>query len=121
MKNVQTFSEFINEGYANRVGGEVEYLMGDEDYMDDVYRKAADALGVGTNGLYAMDSETEDSREQKALPSAESAYSKGPVTNIKLDDSSIGGPSLSVNKKAGIAKYDDNGYELYIFHNKSKF
>jgi hypothetical protein len=116
MKNLQTFTEFINEGYANRVGGEVQYLMGDEDYMDDVYKKAADALGVGINGLYAMDSETEDSRELQALPSAEKAYQKGPVTNVKVD-----GGSLSVNKKAGIAKYDDNGYELFIFHNKSKF
>jgi hypothetical protein len=127
---MKKFNEFVNEGYATRVGDNfMDYLAwsdpdGSGGPMDDsreIISLSSKALGVDEYDLYRIDSEDDDSRTQKGIIAAEKAFSKGPVEKLKLTDSGVGGPFLEVNKKAGIVRYDEYGFTMFIFTNKSKF
>lgn len=118
MKNLKTFNEFVNEG---RISSSKGNLVSDwaEGEILDMYKTAAKALGVNINSLKQLDSEMdEDSKEFKA---AAKAFATGKFEEIKLPGASIGGPFLYVNKKNGVAKYEEQGIEVYLFSNKSNF
>ena len=133
---MKTFKEYfedsqLNEGYAGRVGDKVmDYLSWygpkdasgapEEDSLE-IYKLSAKALGVSVNDLFRIDSEDEDSRVEVGFKAADKAFSKGTTENLKLSGSGVGGPFLSVNKKMGIVRYDEYGFVMFIFTNKSKF
>ncbi|MBC8429797.1 MAG: hypothetical protein H8D92_00210 [Pelagibacteraceae bacterium] len=135
MKNLQSFNEFVNESEvvneaSNWKKGEsvsVMFTNGHDEYTDDLtsdidyvmYDAAAAALGCTVDDLSQFSSEDDKDKEFDA---AKNAFDKGSSTDIKLDGAGMSGPFLYANKKAGICKYEEQGFEAYIYNwKKARF
>jgi len=109
----------ITEAYANKSG---EFVMDHEPDPDTLLniKSIAKALGTDINDLKQIDSEMHyNSSEYSAV---EKAFSKGKSEDIDLPNaSSMSGPFVYVNKRAGIAKYEEQGFTAFMFTDKSKF
>tara|TARA_R110002153_G_scaffold224882_1_gene377561 strand:- start:153 stop:527 length:375 start_codon:yes stop_codon:yes gene_type:complete len=124
MKNVHSFNEFINEStiteaYANKAG---EFVMDSEPDPDTLLniKATAKALGIDINNMKQIDSEIHD--ESSEYSAVEKAFLKGKSESIDLPNgSSMSGPFVYVNKRTGIAKYEEQGFTAYLFSEKSKF
>ncbi len=118
MKNVKSYTEFINEA-KNWKGGESVVHVSYGSDTKDMYDAAAKALGCTVDDLAQFSSEDDKDKEFSA---AEKAFNKGSNKEVKLNDAGIAGPFLYANKKAGICKYEEQGFEAYIYnHNKARF
>jgi hypothetical protein len=109
----------VTEAYANKAG---EFVMDHEPDPDTLLniKATAKALGVKANDMKQIDSEMHyNSSEYSAV---EKAFSKGNAKDIELPNASPNsGPFVYVNKRAEIAKYEEQGFTAYFFTNKSKF
>lgn len=127
MKNLQTFSEFVNEsneselneGFAMNTGEPaIKYLESDEDIYS-IVQKAADALGVDIKDVKQLDSESNAGTRE--FTAAEKAFDSR-TNKLKIDiDGGISGPFLSLNKKTNVAEYTEQGFTAFWFTDKSKF
>ena len=126
MKNVQTFNEFVNESEvvneaSNWKKGEsvIHVNYGHDEDTDAMYNAAAKALGCTVDDLSQFSSEDDN---EKAFDAAEKAFNKGSSKEIKLSDAGMSGPFLYANQKAGICKYEEQGFEAYVYnYNKARF
>jgi len=112
-------SESITEAYASKAG---EFVMDHEPDPDTLLniKATAKALGVKANDMKQIDSEMHyNSSEYSAV---EKAFSKGDAKDIELPNASpTSGPFVFVNKRAEIAKYEEQGFTAFFFTDKSKF
>jgi len=119
MKNLQTFNEFVNEAYANKAGEFVMDFEPDSDTLLNI-KAVAKALGVNHTDLKQIDSEMH--YETPEYSAVEAAFSKGSSKSIDLPNgSSMSGPFVNINKRAEIARYEEQGFTAYMFTDKSKF
>ncbi len=124
MKNVQTFNEFVNESKIVNEGklandgesiAELQAEFGEDDGMDQIYDTICKALKCSIGDLYQVHTEMDDS---DAYEAAEMEFQSGPSKPLKVEGSSVGGPFLSVNTKAGICQFDDYGMTSFIYNKK---
>jgi hypothetical protein len=130
MKNLQTFNEFVNESYANKSGKDIMDFKPNS-IMLSYIEIIAKALGVKANDMKIIGSGFgEHFTDGPALwdfttpeyNSADLAFKKGTSKDIKLPKSKVPeGPYAMVNKRAGIARYEEEGFTAYFFTDKSKF
>ena len=126
MKNLQSFNEFVNESeVVNEAkkwkAGEsvIHTAYGQDKYTDEMYDDAATALGCTVDDLSQFSSEDDN---EKAFDAAEKAFNKGSSKEIKLDGAGMSGPFLYANQKAGICKYEEQGFTGFIYNwNKARF
>ncbi len=124
MKNLQTFSEFVNESTINEAYAKKadQFIMDYEPDSDTLLniKAVAKALGVNIKDLKQIDSEMHS--ETPEYSAAEKAFSKGTSKSIDLPNgSTMSGPFVYVNKQTGVAKYEEQGFTAYMFTDKSKF
>ena len=118
MKNLQTFGEFVNESVNEaknwKAGDSVIHTnYGHDKDTDQMYDAVATALKCTVDDLSQFSSEDDKDKEFDA---AAKAFNKGSSKEIKLDGSGMAGPFLYANTKAGICKYEEQGFEAYVYN-----
>ena len=109
----------ITEAYANKAGEFVMDFEPDSDTLLNI-KAVAKALGVNHTDMKQLDSEMNDGTSEWVA--VEKAFSKGTTKDIELPNgSSMSGPFVYINKRAEIAKYEEQGFTAYMFTDKSKF
>ena len=111
-------NESVNEAKNWKGGDSVAHTSYGSD-TKEMYDAAAKALGCTVDDLSQFSSEDDKDKEFDA---AKNAFDKGSNKEVKLDDAGMNGPFLYANKKAGICKYEEQGFEAYIYNwEKARF
>ncbi len=133
MKNLKTFTEFINESVLNegvlamKASKELEGInVFIEEFEDqevkDLHIGICDLLGEDPSNVYRVDSEShdEDPISNKIYKYLDDNINASSVDISKFYDLSMG-EDCNFDRKLNAIRYDDNGFVAYYFTKDSNF